>query len=81
MRELLEGIEVSLPARAGENGRLFGGVTPADIVAAVRAGNGPALDKRSVLIERPIRTVGAHTVAIKLHEAVTAHVKVNVSAA
>jgi len=50
-------------------------------VAAVRAINGPALDKRSVSIEKPIRTVGVHTVAIKLHDAVTAHIKVNVVAA
>ena len=81
VREQLEALEVALPARAADNGKLFGGVTPSDVVAAVRAINGPALDKRSVSIEKPIRTVGVHTVAIKLHDAVTAHIKVNVVAA
>ncbi len=81
VREQLEALEVTLPARAGENGKLFGGVTASDVVAAIRAANGPAIDKRSVSIEKPIRTVGSHTVGIKLHDAVTAHIKVNVAAA
>ena len=81
VREALEALEVNLPARAGENGKLFGGVTPSDVVAAVRTANGPALDKRAVSIEKPIRTVGNHTVAVKLHDAVTAHIHVKVVAA
>ncbi len=81
VREQLEALEVALPARAGSAGKLFGGVTSSDVVAAIRAANGPAVDKRAVVIEKPIRTVGAHTVGIKLHDAVTAHIKVNVTAA
>jgi large subunit ribosomal protein L9 len=81
VRELLEALEVVLPARAGSNGKLFGGVTATDVVAAIRTANGPAVDKRAVAIEKPIRTVGSHLVGIKLHDAVTAHIKVNVTAA
>jgi len=81
VREQLEALSVTLPARAADNGKLFGGVTPADVVAAVRAANGPAIDRRSVSFEKPIRTVGPHTVGIKLHDAVTAHIKVDVTAA
>nr|NLI51050.1 50S ribosomal protein L9 [Propionibacterium sp.] len=81
VREQLEALEVVLPARAADNGKLFGGVTPSDVVAAIRAANGPAIDRRSVSIDKPIRMVGTHTVAIKLHDAVTAHIKVVVTAA
>jgi large subunit ribosomal protein L9 len=81
VREQLERLEVALPARAGANGKLFGGVTSSDIVAAIRTSNGPAVDKRAVVLEKPIRTVGLHTVGVKLHDAVTAHIKVNVTAA
>lgn len=81
VREALEALDIALPARASGSGKLFGGVTATDVVTAVRAANGPALDKRTIVIEKPIRTVGNHTVGIKLHDAVTAHIKVNVTAA
>ena len=81
VREQLEALEVVLPARAGANGKLFGAVTSSDLVAAIRTANGPAVDKRSIVVEKPIRNVGNHTVGIKLHDAVTAHIKVNVTAA
>lgn len=81
IREQLEALTVSLPVRASEAGKLFGAVTPADVVAAVKKAGGPALDKRAVSIAKPIKSLGSHTVAIKLHAAVTAHIKVDVAAA
>ncbi len=81
VREQLEALEVALPARAGANGKLFGGVTASDVVTAIRATGGPAVDKRAIMIDKPIRTVGSHTVGIRLSDAVTAHIKVDVSAA
>ena len=72
---------VSLPVRAGANGKLFGSVTPAVIAQAVKKAGGPALDKRSVEIAKPIRSTGSHTVGIKLHDAVTAKVPLTVVAA
>lgn len=81
VREQLEALTIDLPVRAGENGKLFGAVTPADIVLAVKKAGGPALDKRSVVIAKPIKTVGRHNVGVKLHEAVTAYVPLQVSAA
>src|ERR1700733_9727098 len=45
---------------AGDSGRLFGSVTAADVVAAVRAAGGPALDKRAVEVSNQIKTVGTH---------------------
>ena len=82
VRAQLEALAVSLSARTGtDDGKLYGSVTPADVVAAVKKAGGPALDKRSVVIAKPIKTLGNHTVGIKLNDAVTAHITVDVVAA
>jgi large subunit ribosomal protein L9 len=74
----LQGLTVRLTTRAGASGRLFGSVTPADIVAAVRAAGGPELDKRRIEITNPIKTVGAHRVAVRLHPDVNAPLDVEI---
>ena len=72
---------VTVPARAAANsGRLFGSVTTADIVDAVRAAGGPALDKRAVELPGQVKTVGSYPVTVKLHPEVTAEVTVEVIA-
>jgi large subunit ribosomal protein L9 len=76
----LAALEVRLEVRAGDAGRLFGAVTAADIVDAVSAAGGPALDKRSVQVAAPIKTVGSHTVTVALHPEVDAQVEVDVVA-
>ena len=81
VREQLEALTVVLPARTGDSGKLFGAVTPADIALAVKKAGGPAIDKRSVEIAKPIKEVGTHTVGIKLTSGVTAHIGVDVVAA
>ena len=81
IRTQLEELAVSLPANAGDSGRLFGAVTPADIVLAVKKAGGPAIDKRSVEIAKPIKSVGSHTVGLKLTSGVVAHINVDVVAA
>src|ERR1700755_399803 len=48
VRTRLESLKVNLSARAGAGGRLFGSVTPAEVVAAVRSAGGPELDRRRV---------------------------------
>ena len=65
---------------AGDSGRLFGSVTAADVVEAVRAAGGPALDRRSVEVPGHIKTVGTHPVTVRLHPEVTAEVEVAVVA-
>jgi len=81
VRTQLEALAVTLPARAGDSGKLFGAVTPADIVLAVKKAGGPAIDKRSVEIGKPIKVVGDHTVGLKLTSGVVAHINVSVVAA
>ena len=74
----LQTLQVSIATRAGQGGRLFGSVTPAAVVDAVRAAGGPMLDRRRIEIEAPIKTVGAHAVAVRLHPEVTAKLTVEV---
>src|SRR4051794_12295774 len=73
----LGALSVTLQARAGQGGRLFGSVTAADVVDAVKAAGGPSLDKRRVeLPAAHIKTVGSHTVSVRLHPEVVATVDV-----
>jgi large subunit ribosomal protein L9 len=74
----LAALTVRLQTRAGGGGRLFGSVSPADIAAAVRASGGPELDKRRIEIGNPIKTVGAHQVAVRLHPEVSAKLDIEV---
>jgi len=77
----LEGLNVRLGARAGDGGRLFGSVTPVEVVAAVKAAGGPNLDRRRVELPGHIKSLGAYQVHVKLHPEVTAKFSVNVVAA
>ncbi|MCT2589245.1 50S ribosomal protein L9 [Streptomyces sp. N2-109] len=77
----LEGLPVALKVRAGEGGRLFGSVTPADITTAVKTAGGPDLDKRRVELGTPIKTLGSHRVSARLHPEVVATFEVEVEAA
>ena len=77
----LEALKVSLSARAGESGRLFGAVTVADVAEAVKAAGGPDVDRRSISIVEPIKTIGAHAVTVRIHPDVVATLNVDVTTA
>jgi large subunit ribosomal protein L9 len=74
----LEALTVTLPTRAGAAGRLFGSVTVADVVSAVKAAGGPILDKRKVELSAPIKTVGTHEVVVRVQGDISAKVAVEV---
>jgi large subunit ribosomal protein L9 len=76
----LAGLKVRLEKRAGSGGRLFGSISTADIAAAVRNAGGPELDRRKIEVTNPIKTVGAHRVAVRLHPEVSATIDVEVVA-
>jgi large subunit ribosomal protein L9 len=76
--ERLAGLRVQLQTRAGSGGRLFGSISTADIAAAVRNAGGPELDRRKIEVGNPIKTIGAHQVAVRLHPEVSATVEVEV---
>ncbi len=80
MKAQLAGLKVTLPARSGDGGRLFGSVTSADLVAAVTKAGGPKLDKRLLQVQ-PIKALGSHTVTVKVHPEVEATLTVDVVAA
>ncbi|MEU0547172.1 50S ribosomal protein L9 [Micromonospora sp. NPDC005979] len=74
----LEGLKVNLKARAGDGGRLFGSVTSAEIVDAVKGAGGPVLDRRRLEVPGHIKSTGTYPVRIKLHPEVTASFNLNV---
>lgn len=77
----LAALTVTLPSRAGSGGRLFGSVTAGDVVDAVKAAGGPSLDKRRVeLPAAHIKTVGTHSVSVRLHPDVAAPLTIEVTA-
>ena len=73
----LDGSTFQVKVRAGEGGRLFGAVTTADIASAIVDG-GAEVDKRTIVVANPIKSLGAHTVKVKLHDDVEAQVNLNV---
>jgi large subunit ribosomal protein L9 len=71
---------VTVKAKAGAEGRLFGSVTANDIVAAVKDQTSVVLDRKHINIETPIRTTGAHQVSVSLFDGISGVVNVSVVA-
>lgn len=74
----LEGYTVTLEARVGETGRLFGSITNRDIAEALTAKAGVEVDSHIVLLPEPIRDIGPRPVTIKFTRNVTVDVTVDV---
>lgn len=78
--ERINAATVTVLARAGEKGRLFGSVTTADIAEAVQEQLGIEIDRRRVQLDEPIRAIGSYEVPVKLHQDVTATIRLTVQA-
>jgi large subunit ribosomal protein L9 len=76
----LEQLVLSIPVRVGEEGRLFGSVTP-QMIADELSLRGFTIDRRAIVLEEPIRSLGTFEVKIKLHPEVVATVKLWVTSA
>ncbi|MCL2337158.1 MAG: 50S ribosomal protein L9 [Firmicutes bacterium] len=76
----LDGLRVAMTAKVGEAGKLFGAISGKDIADAVKAQHGFTIDKKKLLLDAPIKTLGAHEVAVKLHPQVQATITVAVTA-
>ncbi len=74
----LDGMVVVLIRQAGESGQLFGSVSPRDIAEAVSAA-GVTIERRQVLLDRPIKTIGLHPVRVALHPEVIVSITANVA--
>ena len=75
----LSAVSLTLSRKAGEGDRLFGSITAQDIADAL-ATQGHAIDRRKIDLEHPIKTVGQHTVPVRLHHEVLAELRLTVVA-
>jgi large subunit ribosomal protein L9 len=74
--ETLNKSVITIEARTGEDERLFGSVTAANIVSAIERARSIRLDRRRVKLEEPIKSLGTHQVPIQVHGDIEASVKV-----
>ena len=74
----LEATPVAVKVRSGEGGRLFGAVTTAEIAGALADASGEQVDKRTIVVKNPIKSLGNHEISVKLHDDVSATVSLNV---
>jgi len=80
IRDSLQSKTVTVTAKAGNGGRLFGAVSTSEIADAVKAAGAPAVDKRKVEVGQPIKALGDYTVQVRLHPEVTATIAITVVA-
>jgi large subunit ribosomal protein L9 len=78
---LLSKMVLTIPQQAGDDGRLFGSVTPQDIAEAIREARGIRVDRRKVHLDEAIRHTGTYMVVVEVADEVTANVKTIVVAA
>lgn len=75
---LLDGKTVTIKAKAGANGRLFGSVTSKEIAAQIKASLGVEIDKKKMSVA-DIKNFGEYTAEVKLHQGIIAKVNVKVT--
>ena len=80
LSQRLEAANVQIARRVGENETLYGSVTTSDIAEALQAQDF-TIDRRKIQLADPLKTLGEHTVPVKLHRQVTAQLKVIVTQA
>lgn len=69
---------LTIPARAGEGGKLFGSITSQDVAAALQQAHGMEVDKRKIQLDSPIKSLGEHRVKLRLHPKVNAEITVRI---
>ena len=79
LAEKVEAGKVELKIKVGEGGRTFGSVSTKEIAIAVKEQMGYDIDKKKIQLKDAIKTLGTHVVPVKLHQKVTAELKVIVT--
>ena len=74
----LKSVGVTIKAKAGEAGRLYGSITSKDIAEAIQQVIGVAVDRRKIELHDPIREIGEHIITVRVHPGVSAEVSVKV---
>ena len=72
---LLRKTVLTISQQAGDDGRLFGSVTPQEIAKAIKQARGIKVDKRNIHLDEPIKFTGTHMVTVEVSEGVTAEIK------
>ena len=80
LAEKIQGAKLAFTARAGESGRLFGSITAADVAAQLSGKVGEEIDRRKIVLDEPLRTVGEHTVTVHLVGKLRPQVEVSIVA-
>lgn len=78
MAAKLKSLQVRVPAKSGDTGRLFGQVTPAAVAAAITKAGGPKIDRKRLQFEGAVKSLGSHTVHLRLHPEVEAEITFDV---
>ena len=75
--KMMAGVSVTIAQKAGENDQLFGSVTAKDVAEALERKNF-TIDRRKIQLDEPIKQLGEHKVAVRLHRDVSTEITVNV---
>jgi large subunit ribosomal protein L9 len=78
LKQRIEGLVINLSQKAGEEGKLYGSVTSLDIGAALEK-EGFVINRRKILLDKPIKTLGEYAVPVKIYPEVTGSIKVVVA--
>lgn len=76
--EKLSKIQLKIPVKAGENGKIFGGVSAKEIAELLKENYKIEIDKKKIELKETIKTLGARTIQIKLYEGITGNLKIDV---
>ena len=80
MAAQLAKVEITIPVKIGEGGKLFGSVTGKDIADALKKDHGIELDKRKIALEHEVVGPGEYDAVIKVHPEITSTIKVHIVA-
>lgn len=78
--EKINKMELTISVKAGENGKIFGGVTSKEIAEELKKSLNESIDKKKIDLKETIKTIGSFSVDIKLYEGVNARLKLNINA-
>lgn len=76
LSEKLQGILVKLHSKAGADGRLYGSITSSDIADALKEQSGIEIDRRKIVLDKPIRTHGSYSLDVKLYAGISGKINV-----
>jgi large subunit ribosomal protein L9 len=80
LADKIDGQRLSFTARAGEQGRLYGSITASDVATALAKQISEEIDRRRIVLDEPLRTIGEHTVTVHLVGRLRPHVTVVIEA-